>query len=102
MQRFLAKRKIEDEKHSTLMNKKSEDIKKKTLNTSRRKKVAVRKNNRENEHTKEDKKDLKNKDPNIKELPEIVKPLVKEESVEYVVVGDGPCLIRTASAHITG
>ena len=43
--------------------------------------------------------DLKNKDPCIRELPDIVQQLLEEKSFEYVVTGDGPCLIRTSAAH---
>ena len=46
--------------------------------------------------------EVKEQDPNIKELPESVKFLVEEGSKEYVVKGDGPCFLRTTSAHILG
>ena len=41
-------------------------------------------------------------DPNLRELPDIVKPLVNKNNEDYVVKGDGPCLLRTVSAHISG
>ena len=41
-------------------------------------------------------------DPNLKELPASVKPLVEEGSQEFVVKGDGPCFLRTTPAHIAG
>ena len=45
----------------------------------------------------------KNKcDPNLRELPEIVKPLVNKNYEEYLVKGDGPCLLRTLAAHTGG
>ena len=45
---------------------------------------------------------MENRDPNIKELPDIVKHVLNEESFEYIVTGDGPCLIRTTAAHTKG
>ena len=42
------------------------------------------------------------RDPNLRELPNRVKDLVEEKSEEYVVKGDGPCLLRTAAAHMEG
>ena len=44
----------------------------------------------------------KKRDPNLRELPEIVKPLVKKGSEEYIVKGDGSCMVRTTAANITG
>ena len=42
------------------------------------------------------------RDPKIRELPEIVKPLVEKDSEEYMVKGDGMCLISTTAVHIAG
>ena len=44
----------------------------------------------------------KKRDPKIRELPEIVKPLVEKDSEEYMVKGDGMCLISTTAVHIAG
>ena len=44
----------------------------------------------------------KNQDPNLRELPMAVKPFVEEASKEFVVKGDGPCLLRTTAAHVYG
>ena len=41
-------------------------------------------------------------DPNLRELPKSTKPLVAVGSKEYVIKGDGPCLLRTTAAHIPG
>ena len=41
-------------------------------------------------------------DPNFKELPASVKPLVEEGSKEFIVKGDGPCFLRTTAAHTAG
>ena len=50
-----------------------------------------------------DKKVVKQKrDPNLRALPSSVKAIVEEGSEEYVVRGDGPCLLRTAGAHLFG
>ena len=43
-----------------------------------------------------------NNDPNLRELPASVKPLVEEGSQEYLVKGDGPCFLRTTAAHVVG
>ena len=51
---------------------------------------------------KESKKKETKRDPNLRELPVSVKSLVEDKSEEYVVKGDGPCLLRTAAAHIEG
>ena len=42
------------------------------------------------------------RDPNLRELPDLIKTLVEEKSEEYVVKGDGPCLLRTAASHMEG
>ena len=42
------------------------------------------------------------RDPRLQELPKSVKPLVEVGSEEYVVKGDGPCLLRTTAAHTMG
>ena len=42
------------------------------------------------------------KDPNLRELPADVKPLVEKDSKEFIVTGDGPCLLRTTAAHMYG
>ena len=42
------------------------------------------------------------RDPKLRDLPPIVKHLVPEGSEEYIVKGDGPCLLRTTAAHTTG
>ena len=44
----------------------------------------------------------KSLDPKFRDLPNIIKPLVEEKSMEFVVKGDGPCFIRTTGAHIFG
>ena len=44
----------------------------------------------------------RSKDPNLRELPEAVMSLVEKGSLEYVVTGDGPCLLRTTAAHTEG
>ena len=41
-------------------------------------------------------------DPCPRELPDRVKPLVEINSKEFVVKGDGPCLLRTTAAHVFG
>ena len=41
-------------------------------------------------------------DPNLRNLPVSVKPLVEADSQEYVVKGDGPCFARTTAAHVYG
>ena len=41
-------------------------------------------------------------DPNLRELPSSVKPLVEDGSQEYIVQGDGPCFLRTTAAHVMG
>ena len=50
----------------------------------------------------EHKPEKKKSDPNLRELPENVKPLVEKGSMEYIVKGDGPCLLRTTAAHVVG
>ena len=64
------------------VNEKVKEIKKNSLNTSRKRKVAVRKTNPEKRLPKEDTADLNHKDPNIKELPDIVKQFIGEDSYE--------------------
>ena len=80
--------------------------KKKLKETGRRKLTAVRgKKSEEGNYVSNNGKshsDSTKKDPNIKELPDIVKQVLEEESWEYVVKGDGPCLIRTTAAHTVG
>ena len=44
----------------------------------------------------------KSLDPKFRDLPNIIKPLVEEKSMEFFVKGDGPCFIRTTGAHIFG
>ena len=41
-------------------------------------------------------------DPALRELPLCVKPLVEENSKEFLVKGDGPCFLRTTAAHLYG
>ena len=43
-----------------------------------------------------------NQGPNLRELPDKVKPMVGKSSQEYVVSGDGPCLLRTTAANLFG
>ena len=42
------------------------------------------------------------KDPNLRSLPVEVKKVIGEDRMEYVVKGDGPCLLRTTAAHLEG
>ena len=44
----------------------------------------------------------KTKDPNLRKLPFSIQSIVEEGSEEYIVKGDGPCLLRTTAAHIYG
>ena len=72
--------------------------------------VDMERKRKREEHTKPEEKklmqepnSLKNKrDPRLRELPKSVKPLVEVGSEEYVVKGDGPCLLRTTAAHTMG
>ena len=41
-------------------------------------------------------------DPNLRDLPVEVKQIIGDDSKEYMVKGDGPCLLRTTAAHIEG
>ena len=63
----------------------------------RKREESVKKNKPEKSKT-----PVTKRDPNIRELPDIVKPLVNKNDEEYVVKGDGPCLLRTVAAHISG
>ena len=66
----------------------------------KRKRDAI--NNPENKIPAQPSKSMVNRDPNLRELPNSVKALVEEESEEYVVKGDGSCLLRTAASHVLG
>lgn len=46
--------------------------------------------------------DEKSCDPDIRALPICVGAIVEKKSKEYVVKGDGPCLLRATAAHIAG
>ena len=54
----------------------------------------------ENETCKKD--NLVEKDPNLRSLPDEVKKILGDDNREYIVKGDGPCLLRTTAAHIEG
>ena len=49
-----------------------------------------------------DDKEEKKKTTIIRDLPTSVQAIVEENSREFVVKGDGPCLLRVTAAHISG
>ena len=49
-----------------------------------------------------EKEEIVEKDPNLRDLPAEVKEIVGNERKEYMVKGDGPCLLRTTAAHTEG
>ena len=52
--------------------------------------------------TKSDKGECYTKDPSVKDLPEVIKKIVKEGSKEVNITGNGSCLIGTTAVHIAG
>ena len=105
-EKVLNKRRLEEVEELKLSKRKEDDdlqeSNNKKSNSTRRKKIPIRKTNKGKELYNTIQPNLENKDSNIKELPEIVKNLIEEPSFEYVITGDGPCLIRTTAAHIKG
>ena len=65
--------------------------------------IEVEKKRKREEVLKEVKEPVKKPcDPNLRELPSVIRPLVKKGSEEYMVKGDGPCLLRTVAVYTTG
>ena len=83
--RFEEEKEIENQrKEKKMMKQRSKNLRKRA---NKRKKLDNPEVNIENEDI-----------PNIKEVPQAVKHLVKEEDVVYQVPGDGACLLNSAAA----